>query len=159
MLQPPQSGVEAPRLLKRSLPRLYYCCCCCVLLLCCCVVVVCCCVLLCVVVCCVCCCGVLWCVVVCCGVLWCVVVCCGVLWCVVVCVVWCVQCVVVVCCGCGGNDYRCKSLMNSKTISVSKKNTEIIFAELINSKNNNVRMKLQTLQILQIFIECRIVVG
>ena len=25
----PQSGVEAPRLLKRSLPRLYYCCCCC----------------------------------------------------------------------------------------------------------------------------------
>ena len=23
----PQSGVEAPRLLKRSLPRLYYCCC------------------------------------------------------------------------------------------------------------------------------------
>ena len=23
-----QSGVEAPRLLKRSLPRLYYCCCC-----------------------------------------------------------------------------------------------------------------------------------
>ena len=24
----PQSGVEAPRLLKRSLPRLYYCCCC-----------------------------------------------------------------------------------------------------------------------------------
>ena len=31
----PQSGVEAPRLLKRSLPRLYCCCCCC-----CCVVVV-----------------------------------------------------------------------------------------------------------------------
>ena len=25
----PQSGVEAPRLLKQSLPRLYYCCCCC----------------------------------------------------------------------------------------------------------------------------------
>ena len=25
----PQSGVEAPRLLKRSLPRLYYCCYCC----------------------------------------------------------------------------------------------------------------------------------
>ena len=24
----PQSGVETPRLLKRSLPRLYYCCCC-----------------------------------------------------------------------------------------------------------------------------------
>ena len=24
----PQSGVEAPHLLKRSLPRLYYCCCC-----------------------------------------------------------------------------------------------------------------------------------
>ena len=24
----PQSGVEAPRLLKRSLPRLYFCCCC-----------------------------------------------------------------------------------------------------------------------------------
>ena len=53
------------------------------------------------------------------------------------------------------NDYRCKSLINSKTISVSKKNTEITFAELINSKNNNVRMKLQTLQILQIFIECK----
>ena len=36
----PQSGVEAPRLLKRSLPRLYYyCCCCVVVLLCCCVVV------------------------------------------------------------------------------------------------------------------------
>ena len=68
-----QSGVEAPRLLKRSLPRLYYCCCvvvvllfgccvvCCVLcVLCCCcvlllcvVVVRCCCVLLCVVVLCV----------------------------------------------------------------------------------------------------------
>ena len=30
-----QSGVEAPRLLKRSLPRLYFCCCC-VLLCCCC---------------------------------------------------------------------------------------------------------------------------
>ena len=29
----PQSGVEAPRLLKRSLPRLYYCCCCCIVLL------------------------------------------------------------------------------------------------------------------------------
>ena len=56
------------------------------------------------------------------------------------------------------NDYRCKSLINSKTISVSK-NTEIIFAELINSKDNNVRMKLQTLQILQIFIECMIMVG
>ena len=45
----PQSGVEAPRLLKRSLPRLYYCCVLCVvrcMLLC----VVCCCVLLCVVV-------------------------------------------------------------------------------------------------------------
>ena len=25
----PQSGVEAPRLLKRSLTKLYYCCCCC----------------------------------------------------------------------------------------------------------------------------------
>ena len=29
----PQSGVEAPRLLKRSLTRLYYCCCCCCCLL------------------------------------------------------------------------------------------------------------------------------
>ena len=47
------------------------------------------------------------------------------------------------------NNYRCKSLINSKTTSVSKK-TEIIFAELINAKNNDVRMKLQTLQILQI---------
>ena len=44
----PQIGVEAPRLLKRSLPRLYYCCCCGVLWLC--VVVVCCVVLLCCVV-------------------------------------------------------------------------------------------------------------
>ena len=59
----------------------------------------------------------------------------------------------------GKNNYRCKSLINSKTISVSKKKTEIIFAELLNSKNNNVRMKLQTLQILHIFIECRIMVG
>ena len=33
------------------------------------------------------------------------------------------------------NDYRCKSLINSKTISVSKKFSEIIFAGLINSKN------------------------
>ena len=57
------------------------------------------------------------------------------------------------------NDYICKSLMNSKTISVSKKIQKYFFAELINSKNNNVRMKLQTLQILQIFIECRIMVG
>ena len=57
------------------------------------------------------------------------------------------------------NDYRCKSLINSKTISVSKKITEIFFAGLINSKNNNVRKKLQTLQILQIFIECKIMVG
>ena len=32
----PQSGVEAPRLLKRSLSRLhYYCCCCCVVVFCC----------------------------------------------------------------------------------------------------------------------------
>ena len=47
----PQSGVEAPRLLKRSLSTLYFCCCCCFLLLslllCCCVVVLfCCCVVL-----------------------------------------------------------------------------------------------------------------
>ena len=34
----PQSGVEAPRLLRRSLPRLYCCCCCCVCLLLCVVV-------------------------------------------------------------------------------------------------------------------------
>ena len=32
----PQSGVEAPRLLKRSLPRLYYGCCCCCCFCCCC---------------------------------------------------------------------------------------------------------------------------
>ena len=35
----------------------------------------------------------------------------------------------------GQNDYRCKSLINSKTISVSKKITELFFAGLINSKN------------------------
>ena len=40
-----------------------------------------------------------------------------------------------------------------------KKNTEMCFAELINNKNNNVRMKLQTLQVIQIFLECRIMVG
>ena len=44
------------------------------------------------------------------------------------------------------NNYRCKSSINSKTISVRKK--ELIFAELI-----------LTSQILQIFIECRITVG
>ena len=33
-----------------------------------------------------------------------------------------------------GNDYRCKSFIFSKTISVNKKITEIFFAELINSK-------------------------
>ena len=42
-----------------------------------------------------------------------------------------------------GNDYSCKSLINSRTISVRK-------------KYRNVRMKLQTLQVIQIFIECRI---
>ena len=57
------------------------------------------------------------------------------------------------------NDYSCKSLLNSKTISVSKKITEINFSELINSKNIMSRMKLQTLQILQFLIECRIMVG
>ena len=31
--------------------------------------------------------------------------------------------------------------------------------ELINSKNNNVRMKLQLLQMIQIVIECKIMVG
>ena len=56
----PQSGVEAPRLLKRSLLRLY--CCCCVV------------VLLCVVVCCCCCWWWWWCCVVVCVVLLCVVV-------------------------------------------------------------------------------------
>ena len=56
------------------------------------------------------------------------------------------------------NNYRCKSLLNSKTISAIKK-YRIILAGLINSKNYNVRMKLQTLQILQIFIECKIMVG
>ena len=33
------------------------------------------------------------------------------------------------------NDYRCKSFINSKAISVSKKNTELFLKELINSKN------------------------
>ena len=56
------------------------------------------------------------------------------------------------------NDYRCKSFINSKTISVSKKYRNNV-AELINSKNNNVRMKLQTLQMIRIFIECTIMVG
>ena len=32
-----------------------------------------------------------------------------------------------------------------------------MFAGLVDSKNNNVRLKEQTLQILQIFIECRII--
>ena len=36
----------------------------------------------------------------------------------------------------GQNNYRCKSLINSTTISVSKKVTGTFFAELINSKNN-----------------------
>ena len=36
---------------------------------------------------------------------------------------------------CGKNDYICKSQINSKTFSVSKKNTEINFTELINSQN------------------------
>ena len=31
----------------------------------------------------------------------------------------------------GGNDYRCKSLINSKTFSGSQKNSEIKLAELI----------------------------
>ena len=53
--------------------------------------------------------------------------------------------------------FRYKSLINSETISVSKKYRNIL-AGHINSKNI-VRMKLQTLQILQIFIECRIMVG
>ena len=75
----PQSEVEAPRLLKQSLPRLYYCCC---------VVVVCCCMLLCV--CCVCAVCVFVCVRVCC-VCSCVFVC-------VVCVVCCVCCVCCVLC-------------------------------------------------------------
>ena len=58
------------------------------------------------------------------------------------------------------NNYRCKSLINSKTISVSQKNYRNFFLqELTNSQNNNVRMNLQTLQILQIFIECKIMVG
>ena len=35
----------------------------------------------------------------------------------------------------GKNNYRCKSLISSKTISVSKKKTEIIFAEVIDSQN------------------------
>ena len=35
----------------------------------------------------------------------------------------------------GKNNYRCKSLINSKTISAGKKITEIIFARLMNSKN------------------------
>ena len=48
------------------------------------------------------------------------------------------------------NNYRCTSVINSKTISVIKKITEIFFAELVNSKNNFVRMKLQTLQKMQI---------
>ena len=88
----PQSGVEAPRLLKRSLSRLYCCCFvvllfCCVLLCCCVVVLLCCCVvvLLCVVVCYCCCC----CCCCCCCVLMCVDVCC-VLW-------LCVRSVVVPC--------------------------------------------------------------
>ena len=94
-----QSGVEAPRLLKRSLPRLYYCGCCCVLLcvdVCCCVVVV----LLCVDVCC--CCVLLLCVVVvCCR---CVSLCCR---CVLL---FCRCCFVVVWCGvvwCGGGGGGC----------------------------------------------------
>ena len=37
------------------------------------------------------------------------------------------------------NNYICKSLVNSKTISVSKKITKLFFAELITSKNNHVR--------------------
>ena len=58
----------------------------------------------------------------------------------------------------GKNNDRCKSLINSKTISVSKKFRNI-FAGRINSKKHNVRMKLQTSQILQIFIECRNILG
>ena len=46
------------------------------------------------------------------------------------------------------NDYRCKSLINSKTISVSKK-IQIFFYG----------MKLQTSQVIQIFVECRNIVG
>ena len=63
----PQSGVEAPRLLKRSRPKLCYYCCCCGGVLCCVCVVLCCVVLCCVVLCCV----VLCCVVLCCVVFWC----------------------------------------------------------------------------------------
>ena len=57
----------------------------------------------------------------------------------------------------GENDYRCKSLTNSKTIPYDQE--ELIFAELNNSNDNNVCMKLQTLQIMQILIECRIMLG
>ena len=56
------------------------------------------------------------------------------------------------------NDCRCKSLIISKTISVSKKIQKYIFRTCL-SKKHNVRMKLQTLQILHIFIECKNMVG
>ena len=92
----PKSVVVAPRLLKRSLTRLYHynCCCCCVL---CCVLCVVCCCWLCVVVGCVllvvaCC--VLLCIVVYCCALLCIVVHCCVLLCIVVC------CCVLCCCCC-----------------------------------------------------------
>ena len=57
------------------------------------------------------------------------------------------------------NNYRCKSLTSSKTTSVSKQITELFLQDLLIPKNNNVRMKLQTLQMIQIFIECKIMVG
>ena len=46
------------------------------------------------------------------------------------------------------NINKSESLTNSKTISVGKK-TDLIVAELTNSKNNDVLMKSQTLQMLQ----------
>ena len=58
----------------------------------------------------------------------------------------------------GKNNYRCKSLTNSKTISV-RKNDRIIFCKTYYFQKHNVRMKLQTLQILQIIIECRNIFG
>ena len=56
----------------------------------------------------------------------------------------------------GENDYRCKSLINSKTFSVSQKN----YRNNCNLfQKHNVRMKLQLLQMIQILIEWMIMVG